>query len=149
MLVLVMMHEARKPKNWMWMGFESGAGEESKEATQDGTVQVSPRLADLFSNRDDDNSLFNAMANENDADVDTSDVETDGEEASRRQITERCFKQLNDEDLQRLFLDVQSLLDLEPLSPATLEDRKRIASRIDRHSSLAHDRSGPIGSRQR
>ncbi len=43
MLVLVMMDEARKPENWMWMGFNAEAPDEENQDTR-----VSPRLADLF-----------------------------------------------------------------------------------------------------
>ena len=110
MLVLVMMDEARKPENWMWMGFNAEAPDEENQDTR-----VSPRLADLFGASDGDNSLFRALALGGDAESgsDTLAV-SDSLNGTLLQILRRCFSQLDDRQIQDLFIDLDALLSHRP-----------------------------------
>ncbi|MCH2120502.1 MAG: hypothetical protein MK136_04675 [Pirellulaceae bacterium] len=128
MLVLVMMDEARKPENWMWMGFNAEAPDEENQDTR-----VSPRLADLFGASDGDNSLFRALAQGGDAESgsDTLAV-SDSLNGTLLQILRRCFSQLDDRQIQDLFIDLDALLSHRPLESESREQREQTASRIQR-----------------
>ena len=128
MLVLVMMDEARKPKNWMWMGFES-VDADSETPSQG----VSPRLADLFSNESADNSLFQALVRE--SQTDEAATATGGGDVvaeTRLQLMRRCFQQLSDQQLQQLFVDLNQLRSLLPLLDQQQAERFKLADRLDR-----------------
>jgi hypothetical protein len=131
MLVLVMMDEARKPENWMWMGFKV----ESEEGQEPESV-VSPRLADLFRSSSEDNSLFQALARSESGSEDSTSRSEQGRanplDETLLQVLRRCFAQLSDDQLQRLFMDLDQLLSFKPLTDNLQPEREQIASRIQR-----------------
>lgn len=129
MLVLVMMDEARKPENWMWMGFKT-----ESEGEQEPTV--SPRLADLFRSSSEDNSLFQALARsgsgEENSPNDSNDALSHPLDETLLQVLRRCFVQLSNEQIQRLFIDLGQLLSFETLDVDAQFEREQIATRIER-----------------